>query len=128
MMAGVDRIIDPLTRDYVLVSATGDWETTRSARTSVYHAILAHRGKWAADSNFGSRLYELARAKNTFRMRAVIADMITEALQPLINDGSVSEPVVIVEREVGRIVVEATVTDLQTDEEIDLTSLLPFQV
>jgi phage gp46-like protein len=127
-MAGIDRILDPLTGDYVLDSSTGAWETTWSARTAVYHAILCHRGAWAADADFGSRLHTLARAKNTQRMRAVITDMITEALQPLIDAGRISEPVVLTERTVERIIVEATVTDLQTREEIDLTSLLPFTV
>ena len=89
-MAGVDRILDPLTRDYVLVAADGSWSTTRSARTSVYHSILAYRGRWVDDAEFGSRLNELSRAKNTIRMRAVIADMITEALQMLIEAGRIS--------------------------------------
>ena len=127
-MAGTDRVIDPSTRDYVLDETTNSYETSRSARSAVYHSIMGHLGEWAADPEYGSRINELLRSKNSFRTPAVIKDMVDEALHVLIEDARITAPEVVVERDVSRVLIEVTVVDLQSGETIDITSLLPFTV
>jgi len=127
-MAGTDRVIDPTTRDYVLDETTNSYETSRSARSAVYHSIIGHRGKWAADPEYGSRINELLRTQNSFRTPAVIRDMLNEALSLLIEDGRIAEPEVVIERDKSRVLIEVTVLDLHSGETIDITDLLPFTV
>lgn len=124
-MAGLDRSIDPLTRDYVEDGA-GGWETTRDASTAIWHQVQGRLGGWAGDPQAGSRFHTLARAKSSSRTPAVVADIARGALRPLVAAGLISEPDIIVERDRSRIASETTVTDLQTGEQLDLTDLLSF--
>jgi phage gp46-like protein len=129
MMSGLDLRIDPLTRDYIFDSSTGTWETTRSAETAVYHQIVGDYGAWVGDPEAGSRFFELARGKSTLKTPAVVADILAECLQPLVDDGRISEPVTNTERQaVDRVAAETTVIDLQTGEELDLVDLLPLDL
>lgn len=124
-MAGTDRVIDPVTRDYVEDGA-GGWEETRNASTAVYFQVQIEKGNWAGRPGAGSRFHQLARAKSSQRTVAVLSDMAREAMQPLVDAGLISEPTIVVERDVNRIASETTVVDQQTGEELDLGSLLPF--
>lgn len=127
-MAGFDRILDPISKDYLVDTSNNSWQKTRTARTAIHHAILGYRGKWCGDSEYGSRLYELLQGKSTLRTPKVLEDIITEALQRLIDAGRISAPEIITERTLDRTAIEVVVTDLHSGEELDITNLLPFRV
>lgn len=122
-MAGLDRVINPETGDYV-ETAEGQWETTRNAQTAIYHQIRTKRNGWAGDPDAGSDFHELDRGKSTLRTPVVIRDMTERALAPLVDEGRITEPDIDVERDGTRAAQEATVTDLQSKEEIGLASIL----
>jgi phage gp46-like protein len=53
--------------------------------------LRVRRGSWIGDKDIGSRLHEI---DNTAAARRELADVIREALQPLIDDGSIADVVV----------------------------------
>lgn len=126
-MAGKDRRIDPVTRDYIADDA-GGWEYTRTAATAIYHQVQGELDRWAGDPERGSRFYTLARAKSSLRTPQVVVDIARQALEPLVAEGRITEPEVEIERDRDRIRMQVVVTDLSTGEELDLTELLPFAV
>lgn len=126
---GLDRRIDPITRDYILDETTGQWETTRSAETKVYHQVTGDRDMWAGDHLAGSRFHELARGKSTLLTPAVIADILSECLEPLVDAGYITPPEIQAERPASdRAIASTTTTDLTTGEELDLVDLLPLDI
>ena len=127
-MAGRDRQIDPKTGDYIRDAATGSWKTTRDSSTAVYHQIKGNLGGWAGDELAGSRFHRLAQAKSSLQTPAVIEDMSRQAMAPLVEDGRITEPVLAQDRNVDKIANSITVTDLQTESDLDLTALIPMNV
>lgn len=125
-MGNVDREINPTTRDYVEDPAIGATKTTRNQLTAIYHQAKTELDQWWGDPDAGGRLKDLSRSKSLVLTPIVIQDIWTELLQPLIDDGRITEPVFESVRKVDRIDVELTVTDLQSGEELKLTDLLPF--
>lgn len=125
MMPGLDRRIDPATRDYIS-DGSGGYEKTRTAETAVYHQMRGNLGQWALDPDAGGRLYELARAKSGLRTPVIVADMLEELLKPLVREGLIGDPTIIVERELDRIADETTVVDLTSGEQLPLVSLIPY--
>lgn len=123
-MAGYDRRIDPITRDYVDDGA-GTFETTRTAETAIYHQVRTPLGSWWGDPEAGSRLHELEQAKNPVTSPIVIDDMLSGALARLVDEGRISEPEILVERDVDEVVAAVTVRDLWSGETLDLTNLVP---
>lgn len=127
-MSGIDRQIDPVTRDYIRDASTGEWATTRDSSTAVYHQIKGELAGWAGDELAGSRFHRLAQAKSSLQTPAVIEDMSRQAMKPLVDEGLVSEPQLETERDVDQIAHSITVLDLQTEAEIDLTDIIPMNV
>jgi hypothetical protein len=128
-MAGLDRRIDPLTRDYIFDASTGTWELTRSAETALYHQVVGELENWAGDPDAGSRFYELARGKSTLRTPAVLRDILNECTAPLVAEGRIAVESIRAERQaVDRAAAETTVIDLETGEELDLVNLLPLDL
>ena len=125
-MAGRDRVINPITRDYVRDEATGTSKTTRNASTSIYHQAATRLGQWWGDPKAGSLLYQLERAKSLLRTPVIIRDIFSQFLQPLIDKGAITPPSFESLRRVDRIDTEATVLDLQSGEELKLSDLLPY--
>jgi phage gp46-like protein len=128
MAAGKTRVLDPITRDYVLDEDRGAVQVVRDARTAIYHQIQTKLGQWWGDPDAGSRMFELERAKSLLRTPIVIQDIFSEALQPLVDDGRITDPEFETERRIDRITTSVTTTDVQTGEELELTDLLPFQI
>jgi phage gp46-like protein len=124
-MPGWDRTIDPVTGDYIDDGAGGT-ETTMTAQTAIHHQLQGELGSWAGDDLAGSRFHTLARAKNSLRTPQVLEDMARECLRPLVAEGLISEPEIVVERDVNRIAIETTCRDLQSGEELVVTTVLPF--
>jgi phage gp46-like protein len=127
-MAGKSRVIDPITKDYVLDEARGTVMVVRDARTAIYHQVQTRLGQWWGDPGAGSRLFELERAKSLLRTPIVIKDIFSEALAPLVEDGRITEPAFESLRTIDRIDTSVTTSDMQTGEELELTDLLPFQI
>lgn len=81
-----DLRIDPTTRDYLLTD--GHLEVENDLATQIYLCLETHRGTRIGDADFGSRLHELAAAGSPARAAARAPAMVREALQPLLDEGS----------------------------------------
>lgn len=124
-MAGFDRTIDPLTGDYVDATG-GEYVETTTLRTAIYHQMRTERGRWWGDVLAGSDLY-LAKYHGTGVAGVRFAEnAITEALQPFIDDGLAADLQVDAEGDArGRLVIDASITDIQSGE-IDVGALAPI--
>lgn len=119
-----DLKFDHAKRDYVEDGA-GGMATTEAADSSLHHQIHIPKGSFWADGEAGSRLHELARAKNSLKTPQVIANMFDELAAPLVAAGRITRPVSTLERQVDRVVGDVTSEDLSTGEELALSNLLP---
>jgi hypothetical protein len=125
-MPGLDRRIDPITGDYVH-DGDGATETTRSALPQVYHQLRLGKRTWFGDPDAGIDRARYERRANSRRTELAYDDALKEALAPLVAEGSISRPQTRHQRESGgRLVHEATATDLQTGDQLDLTRLVPL--
>ncbi len=124
-MAGFDRVIDPISRDYVSDSSGGR-QKTRDASTAIYHQIITKLGKWVGDPTAGSRFFTLGRAKNPISTPQTIRDISIEALTPLVEDERITEPEFEQERTLDRVLTAINVRDIQSGETLELLNLLPL--
>ena len=69
------------------IDAAGALEREDTIRSRCLVRLLTRRGSWFADPELGSRLHELQYLKNP---RAQMESIAREALQPLIDDGSIA--------------------------------------
>ena len=126
-MPGFERILDPISRDYVSDGRGGN-EKTRSARTRVFHRLQAQYARWWGDVEHGSRLYEFQRANDSADTVRALKAAVEAALQPLVEAQFIADLVVEIQRDqVGREFVYTTMRDVQTGEEIDATDLVRFK-
>jgi phage gp46-like protein len=115
-MAGRDRIIDPVTKDYVR-DDNGNCETETDGRTSVYHQLTDEKDTWWGDPDAGSDLHKLARAKNGEVALARAADITRAALEPLEEAGVIDQVEVQVERDqANRLVIASQQRSVQSGE------------
>lgn len=124
-MAGYDRTIDPLTGDYQ-DAAGGEYVESLTISTAIYHQLRTERGRWWGDPLAGSDLY-LAKYEGAGIVGARFADnAIRQALQPFIDDGLAADLQVTVDSDArGRLIIDSTITDIQSGE-IDVGSLAPM--
>lgn len=110
-----DRVIAVQSGDFVR-SAKG-----RFARWSVLENQLALSfsialGSWEGDPLLGHRFEELARAKDSAATRRRVADLAKQAVQWLIDDGSLTRVDVVVERiDRGRLAFEVDALSAEAD-------------
>lgn len=76
----MDAYIDHTTGDY-----TG--ERCTDLHNAVWLRLRIRKGTYWADTQMGSRLHELARAKDTPQTRKLAQQYAEQALQPLLIDG-----------------------------------------
>lgn len=115
-MPGLDRVIDPITRDYV-DDDNGGFAETPTIETSVYHQAMGHLGQWAGDAAAGSRFYTLQRENADHATMLRAKDILREAYQPLVDAGLATELTVDTDRDaLNRLVVKATARDAQFGE------------
>lgn len=124
-MAGRDRQIDPILKDYIR-DEFGEALTTRTAITSIYHQIAGELGQWVGDPGAGSEFFQLKRAKNPLSSPQVIRDITNRALAPLVNAGDITEPEFEQIRFIDRVDSSVVTEDLQSGELLDIVDLLPF--
>ena len=123
-MAGRDREIDPLTKDYVDDGA-GGYENTTTVRTAGYHQLTTERDQWWADRNVGSDLHLAPQLTASATALQFIEDSVRAALQALIDAGLAREQNVIVQpdkRIPDRMLVLADLLD-QNSTIVDLTEV-----
>lgn len=75
----------------------GNFERTDDISSRALRLICMERGHWPGvrDKKIGSRLFELKR--DTEENRNAIPGIVEEALQPLVNEGSIDEIEVLVD-------------------------------
>jgi phage gp46-like protein len=118
-MAGINRKIDTALGDYV-DNGAGSTETTRNALPVVYHQGRLRRGAWSGDSDAGIRDEPLEQAKASERTERVIKDIWAEAMAPLVEEGRVGPPEIVVEKDGEDITYEVVLDDSQTGESLRL--------
>lgn len=124
-MAGRDRIIDPVTKDYVKNSA-GGYKTTRTIGTKAYHQLMGHRGQDWSDEDAGSDLHEAKHHGAGAEGVAFVEDAIKVGLSRLIREGlahSLKVEAVAVD---GRIEWDASAVDIQ-GAEVAIEGVTPFE-
>ncbi|MEN3260781.1 phage GP46 family protein [Sodalis endosymbiont of Spalangia cameroni] len=74
--------------DALIDSLTGDYTGTRTTdlHNAVYLRLMTPLGQYWADPQLGSRLHELARAKDSATTRRLAQQYAEQALQPLLDD------------------------------------------
>lgn len=127
-MPGADRVIDPITKDYV-DNGAGSWKTTTTIATAVYHQLQGELNAWAGDSEAGSRFYQIKRAPNNDRIRQMATDFVRTALQVFIAKGLAADlKVETVRLGTNQAVTRSFIRDVQSGANIDLNPLMPFGV
>lgn len=88
-----------------------DMETPcETLAVNVYLSLAVPRGSFFQNPDFGSRLHELARAKNSARTEGLAVEYVKEALQWLLDTGRATSVTVATEREKFRLKLLVTVT------------------
>jgi phage gp46-like protein len=98
----MDALIDPATGAYVADAARiGELarDPANGLLNAAYLRLMVPLGSWFADPSLGSRLHELARAKDLDRVELLARQYATEALQPLITAGRARSVNVTTERQ-----------------------------
>jgi len=111
-MPGLDRLLDPATRDYQDDGLGGYVETT-TLEPQIYHQLTGRLNQWAADPDAGCDLYLVPPKANDANIREREAAM-QHALQPFIREGAADQLHTKVVRELlNRLGLEAELNDLQ---------------
>lgn len=76
----MDALLDPKTRDYTGTRAT-------SLQNAVYIRLETPLGSYWADPDLGSKLYLLARSKDTLRVHTLAVQYAEQALDSLVSSG-----------------------------------------
>jgi phage gp46-like protein len=111
----MERALNPLTGDY-------SGEVIDHLGNAVYLRLMTPLGSYWADKTLGSRLHELARAKDVERVRVLAKQYSEQALQPLIDDGRADTiEVVAVRQQPGRLALGIEVAQGVTRRLFELT-------
>ncbi len=91
-----DRRLDPITADFVDADA-GAFEQCDVIENQIAFSYLIPLGSWEGDTALGHRFNELSQAVNSDDNRKRLRDMAGQAVQWLIDLGSVDHVVVTVD-------------------------------
>lgn len=123
-MAGYDRKIDPVTKDYVS-DGKGSYVKTATCETAAYHQVQDRFGEWAGDHTAGCRAHAIKRKNNGATMLR-LKDAFHDALQVLVDNGRARDLKVELDLDqYGRRVISTQLTDAQVGP-LDVSNLLPF--
>lgn len=118
-MPGLDRKIDPLTRDYV-DAGHGEYVETQSIQPALYHQFRTERGRWWGDPDAGSDLYLVARRNLDTGAVVFGKNALRAAAQPFVDDGQARDLVIDgAGDERGRLVLFVSLTDTTTGEALE---------
>lgn len=82
-----DAMIDPVTRDYVIVDGAPTRDPAGGLANAVYLRLSTPLGTYWGDPTLGSRLHELQREKDKARVEVLAKQYAEQALEPLLKDG-----------------------------------------
>lgn len=82
-----DALIDPVTRDYVIVAGSPRRDLAGGLANAVYLRLMTPLGSYWADASLGSRLHELQRQKDLARIGILARQYAEQALAPIVADG-----------------------------------------
>lgn len=124
-MAGYDRRINPITKDYV-DNGRGGFETTRTLETAVYHQLQGHLNKWVGDPAAGCAAFGVVR-KGARSVLHQLQDVYTAALLPFVKSGRGADLVVAIDRtQTGALAIRSSMRDIQGRGTLNIDPLLPF--
>lgn len=83
----MDTLIDPTTRDYVLLAGAAQRDPADGLANSCYLRLAVPLGSYWPDRYFGSRLHELQREKDLSRVALLARQYAEQALAPILADG-----------------------------------------
>lgn len=122
---GRDRVLDPLTGDYVS-DGQGGYETTTTIQPALVHQLKGQRSRWWGDENAGSDVWRLQTMPLNEATVVAARNFIRTAVQVFIDRGQAREPRVDVTRSPeGRLTIEASIVDV-THGELDISNLTRF--
>jgi phage gp46-like protein len=121
----MDALIDPTTRDYVLLEGAAQRDPAGGLANACYLRLTVPLGGYWADKQFGSRLHELQREKDVARVAMLARQYAEQALAPILADGRATQIAVSTQRAPGRLnlLIEVTAASGET-----LTFKHPVQV
>lgn len=82
-----DALIDPVTRDYVMVAGSPQRDPAGGLANAVYLRLSVAIGSYWADRFLGSKLHLLRRTKDLARVERLARQYAEQALAPLLADG-----------------------------------------
>jgi len=92
------------------IEADMTWDKATDITNNVYLSIMVRKGSWFFNPDFGSRLHELTRSKNTDRTARLAEKYAEEALQWLLDLGRATDVSATATRETERIALLVSVT------------------
>lgn len=114
-MPGKDRVIDPVTQDYVS-DGKGGYVYTTTLATAMQHQLLDELDGWPGDPTAGSNLH-LAQKGNVDRATMIATrNAARVALQGFVDAGAARNLRTEVKPEGTRLFLETQLTDVQTGE------------
>lgn len=119
-----DRLIDPVTKDYIK-NSTGGYETTETVGTQVYHQLVGKLNLWWGDSEAGSKLHLIKDVGAGAAGIAFAEDATRTALEKFKKQGLIRDIRVEVEAIGNKIFINASVIDIQ-GASVSVDGVTPF--
>ena len=124
-MAGLDRILDPETGDYVK-DGKGSYVKTNTVRTKLYHQVKTYLGFWWGDFQAGSAVYRVTRMGANTSAVIFVKNAVRSSLAPFLERGLIKDLNVEAEANAsGRIIYHVNATDTQGGR-IDIEGITPI--
>lgn len=79
-------LIDPVTRDYVLLDGLLKRDPSNGLLNSIHLRLNTPLGSYWADKTLGSLLHTLSREKDVVRVQRLAKQYAEQALQPILDD------------------------------------------
>lgn len=112
-MPGLDRVLSPLTGDYVSAPG-GEFAETLTISTALFHQMKTERNRWSLDPAAGSDLHLAKHYGAGVGGKVFTENAIREAAKPLVDEGLAADVEVEIAADArGRIVAVASITDVQ---------------
>lgn len=83
----MDALIDPTTRDYVLLAGAINRDPANGLLNACYLRLTVELGSYWEDLTLGSKLYLLRREKDVSRVVVLAKQYAEQALAPIVADG-----------------------------------------
>jgi phage gp46-like protein len=112
-MAGLDRKIDPVTKDYI-ADGFGGFETTTTIAPAAYHQLVGKRGFWWGNPDQGSDLHLIANENISQKTFIFAKNAIATAMQMFIDQRRARDLTIDIDSpRPGYMTIESQITDTQ---------------